>query len=51
MPSKEKVEALKQRIAQLEGDLAQAKEQLEEATKHHHVAPGEDAEWGQFNPG
>lgn len=51
MPSSQKVESLKQRITQLESELAQAKEQLAEVVKHTHVKPGEDAEWGQFNPG
>ncbi len=51
MPSKEKVEALKQRVAELESELAAAKQQLAEAAQHHHAMTGEDSEWGQFNPG
>ncbi|HRA07598.1 MAG TPA: hypothetical protein PKV13_13460 [Propionicimonas sp.] len=48
MPTQEEVDGLKQRIAQLEAELAKAKS-----------APGElfeaevknDQEWGEFNPG
>ena len=45
------IEGLRARVEQLEAELAEAKRALEQAGKHDHAQPGEDEEWGQFNPG
>ena len=48
----ETMEDLRERIHRLEAELAEAKAALADGAKHDHAAqPGEDAEWGQFNPG
>lgn len=48
MPSQEEVDALTQRIAELEAELAEAK-----AAQHVHPPASEDTDttWGEFNPG
>lgn len=50
--AEETTEDLQERIQQLEAELAEVRAALADASKHDHAAqPGEDAEWGQFNPG
>jgi len=48
MPSQEEVDALKQRIAELEAELAEAR-----SAQHLHPPVSEEADttWGEFNPG
>lgn len=45
------VAALQQRISELEEQVAELQGQLHEAGEHPHADPGEDKEWGEFNPG
>ena len=49
--TQETVESLRERIQQLEAELEQTRKALAEASRHGHAEPGEDSEWGQFNPG
>ena len=44
------VAELQHRISELEAQVADLKAQLE-AGQHAHAEPGEDKEWGEFNPG
>lgn len=45
------VAELQQRITELEEQVAELKGQLQGASGHSHADPGEDKEWGEFNPG
>ncbi|HEY3544732.1 MAG TPA: hypothetical protein VGK17_01410 [Propionicimonas sp.] len=45
------VAELQQRITELEEQVAELKGQLQGASGHPHADPGEDKEWGEFNPG
>jgi len=45
------VAELQQRITELEAQVAELTGQLRDAGEHPHAEPGEDQEWGEFNPG
>jgi len=45
------VAELQQRITELEEQVAELKGRLQGAAAHQHAEPGEDKEWGEFNPG
>jgi hypothetical protein len=45
------VAGLQQRITELEEQVAELTGQLHAAGEHPHADPGEDKEWGEFNPG
>ena len=45
------VAELQQRITELEEQVAELKGQLQGAIEYPHAEPGEDKEWGEFNPG
>jgi hypothetical protein len=51
MPNEPTVADLQQRITELEQQVAELQAELGEAGNHPHPDPGEDAEWGEFNPG
>lgn len=51
MPNEPTVAELQQRISELEQQVADLKAQLGDAGKPAPADPGEDAEWGEFNPG
>lgn len=51
MANEPTVAELQQRIAELEQQVADLQTRLNEATGHHHAEPGEDTQWGEFNPG
>jgi multidrug resistance efflux pump len=45
------IESLQARVQQLEAELAAARQELERASRTDPAEPGEDEEWGEFNPG
>jgi hypothetical protein len=47
----ETLDDLRDRVGQLEAELARTKEALAEALRRGHADPDEDVEWGEFNPG
>lgn len=51
MPNEPTPAELQQRITELEQKVVELEAQLADAGKHPLADPGEDAEWGQFNPG
>lgn len=52
MPSQEEVDQLKRRIAELEAELAEAKQSHEVvAAKLLEAGVKGDQNWGEFNPG
>jgi hypothetical protein len=47
----ETMDDLRDRVQELEAELARTRQALAEATRHGHADPDEDVEWGEFNPG